>query len=125
MCWATTTNWKTIGAACGSARRRPCVRLASRASVPLRIARPFGYAAEGLGMRVRTQPNFGVHRVAACAAILLGAVPRLPAPEMALIVMTTALVLVTEAVNTALEALSDLVSPTYHPLVKRAKDVGA
>ena len=40
-------------------------------------------------------------------------------------VLTIALVLVVEAVNTALETLCDLVSPSYHPLVKRAKDVAA
>jgi diacylglycerol kinase (ATP) len=46
-------------------------------------------------------------------------------PELALIVLTIALVLVVESVNTALETLCDLVSPGYHPLVKRAKDISA
>ena len=35
------------------------------------------------------------------------------------------LVLVVEALNTCLETLCDLVSPTYHPLVKKCKDVSA
>jgi diacylglycerol kinase (ATP) len=66
-----------------------------------------------------------VHLVTACAALGLGVLVRLSPPELALIVLTAALVLLVEAVNTCLETLCDLVSPTYHPLVKKAKDVSA
>jgi diacylglycerol kinase len=66
-----------------------------------------------------------VHIAAAAAALGLGVLVRLSPPELALLVLTAALVLVVEAVNTCLETLCDLVSPTYHPLVKRAKDVSA
>jgi diacylglycerol kinase len=45
--------------------------------------------------------------------------------EMALVVLTIALVLVVESINTALEAVCDLVSPGHHVLVKRAKDISA
>ena len=41
------------------------------------------------------------------------------------ILLVAALVLSLELVNTALEALTDLVSPVYHPLAKRAKDTAA
>jgi diacylglycerol kinase len=34
-------------------------------------------------------------------------------------------VLALEAVNTAIETLVDLVSPEFHPLAKKAKDVAA
>jgi diacylglycerol kinase len=34
-------------------------------------------------------------------------------------------VLVLEALNTVVETICDLVSPSYHPLVKRAKDISA
>ena len=74
---------------------------------------------------LRTQPNFLVHVTLAVAALVLGVVLRLGPTEFAVIVLTVALVMVTECVNTALEALSDLVSPGYHPLIKRAKDVSA
>jgi diacylglycerol kinase len=99
--------------------------LASSASAGARIARSFGFAFEGLATLVRSQPNFRIHLVAACAALLLGIVLRLSLPEMALIVLTAGLVLVVEALNTCLETLCDLVSPTYHPLVKKCKDVSA
>src|SRR5439155_9544029 len=74
---------------------------------------------------VRTQPNFAVHVLAACLALILGVALRLSLPELALIVLIVGVVLVVEALNTALETLCDLVSPEYHPLVKRAKDISA
>ena len=90
-----------------------------------RIARSFGYAFEGLATLLRTQPNFVVHVAAAGAALGLGIALRLGPAELAILVVTIALVLVVESVNTALETLCDLVSPGFHPLIKRAKDISA
>jgi diacylglycerol kinase len=90
-----------------------------------RIARSFGYAFEGLATLLRTQPNFWIHLLAAGVALGLGVVLRLSPGELVAIVLASALVLVVESVNTALETLCDLVSVEYHPLVKRAKDVSA
>jgi diacylglycerol kinase len=45
--------------------------------------------------------------------------------EWAILVITIGLVFATEALNTAIEALTDLVSPDYHPQAKAAKDVAA
>ena len=73
----------------------------------------------------RTQPNFWVHVTAAAVAFALAVALGLSAGEIATLVLTIAFVLVVEALNTALETLCDLVSPAYHPLVKRAKDVSA
>jgi diacylglycerol kinase (ATP) len=99
--------------------------LASSASPGARIVRSFGFAFEGLAILVRTQPNFRIHVVAAVFALVLGVVLRLSTAEMALLVLTVGTVLVVEALNTCLETLCDLVSPTYHPLVKKSKDVSA
>jgi diacylglycerol kinase (ATP) len=89
------------------------------------VARSFGYAFEGVATIVRTQPNFWVHVIAACLALALGLVLKLSPGELAVIVLTIAMVLVVESINTALETICDLVSPGHHPLVKRAKDVSA
>ncbi len=99
--------------------------MASSASTGARIVRSFGFAFEGLAILVRTQPNFRIHIVAGFAALGLGLVLRLSPPEVALIVLTVGTVLVVEAINTCLETMCDLVSPTYHPLVKKCKDVSA
>jgi diacylglycerol kinase (ATP) len=90
-----------------------------------RVARSFGFAVEGVLSIVRTQPNFWVHLCAGGFALALGVVLRLSVAELALIVLTIALVLVVESINTVVETICDLVSPGYHPLVKRAKDVSA
>ena len=74
---------------------------------------------------LRTQPNFLVHLAAMCAALAVGALLGLSAVEFAVIVVMIAVVLAAECVNTALEAVCDVASPSYHPLVKRAKDVSA
>ena len=90
-----------------------------------RVVRSFGYAFEGLGVMLKTQPNFLVHTAAGIVALGLGFLLGLSPPELALIVLTIAIVMVVECVNTALESLSDLVSPDFHPLIKRAKDISA
>jgi diacylglycerol kinase len=89
------------------------------------VVRSFGYAFEGLAVMLRTQPNFVVHVCAALVALGVGVLLRVSPPELALIVLTVALVLVLECVNTALESLSDVASPGFHPLIKRAKDISA
>ena len=95
------------------------------ASPAKRIPRSFGYAVEGLLALLRTTPNFWVHLVAAlfalAASVLLGLSPL----EGAVVVLTIALVLIVEAVNTVVETVCDRVSPSYDPLVKRAKDISA
>jgi diacylglycerol kinase len=90
-----------------------------------RIVRSFGYAFEGLATVLRTQPNFAVHIAAAVAALGLGVWLRLGSVDLAVLVLTCALVLAVESINTALEAMCDLVSLEYHPLIKRAKDISA
>jgi diacylglycerol kinase (ATP) len=89
------------------------------------VVRSFGYAFEGLAIMLRTQPNFLVHVLAALIVVVLGLILGLTPVELALIVLTVALVLILECLNTALESICDLVSPGYHHLVKRAKDVSA
>ena|SRR5260370_38767054 len=74
---------------------------------------------------LRTQPNFVVHVAAAAIAIALAVGLGLSANEVAVVVLAIAVVLVVECVNTVLETICNLVSPEFHPLVKRAKDVSA
>jgi diacylglycerol kinase len=61
----------------------------------------------------------------AALALAVSVVLGLSAAEVALVILTIGLVLAVEAINTAVEAVCDLVSPDYHPLVRRAKDVSA
>jgi diacylglycerol kinase len=90
-----------------------------------RVARSFTFAFAGLAHLLRTQANFWVHLAAAGCVAVLAALLGLRGAELAVLVLTIGLVLVLEALNTALEALVDLASPDYHPLAKVAKDVSA
>lgn len=90
-----------------------------------RILRSFGYAFAGIVATARTQPNFVIHLVAATCALALAVVLQLSPAEIAVLALTIAAVLAAEMLNTAVEALADLVSPEFHPLVKVAKDAAA
>jgi undecaprenol kinase len=61
----------------------------------------------------------------ALAVVVVAAALRVPPSSWALLALAIALVGAAELLNTALEALVDLVSPDDHPLAKQAKDVAA
>jgi diacylglycerol kinase (ATP) len=84
--------------------------------------RSFVYAWAGIAYAWRTQRNFRLEVIIGALAVVLGLVLRV---NLSSILVMIALVLTLEMVNTALEALVDLSSPTYHPLAKIAKDVAA
>lgn len=65
------------------------------------------------------------HFVAAVFILAAVLLLRVTPIEFALLAMVICLVLFAELVNTAIEAVVDLVSPGYHPLAKVAKDVAA
>ncbi|WP_419700626.1 diacylglycerol kinase family protein [Mucilaginibacter sp. NFX135] len=90
-----------------------------------RLIRSFGFAFKGLQYATATQPNFRIHLVTAVIAIGLGTILHLSAAEWQWITISIALVLVTELINTAIETLTDLVSPTYNIKAGHVKDVSA
>ena len=89
------------------------------------VADSFRYAFAGLRYLLWTQRNAKIHTALGLAAIGLGFVLGIDRYEWLALTLTIAIVLAAEGVNTALEAVVDLASPSYHPLAKIAKDVGA
>lgn len=87
--------------------------------------RSFRAALRGLGWLIRNERHFQLHLVAALAAILLGAVLGLTPIEWAILGLTIGLVLVAEAINTAIEHTIDLTVQQVHPIARTAKDIGA
>ena len=85
----------------------------------------FRYAFAGWGYVMRTQRNAWIHAVASVAVIGLCAWLGLPARDWAVILIAISFVWTAEFVNTALEAVVDLVSPQQHELARVGKDVGA
>ncbi len=85
----------------------------------------FKYAWNGLLDLVKTQPNAQIHLLITVLVLAAGYYFQLSASEWCIILLTIALVLAAEAFNTALEYLTNLVSPDYHPLAGKTKDVAA
>lgn len=83
------------------------------------------YAIQGLLYVIRTQRNAQIHAVAFIAVLTMAGWLRLPPMHWAVLILTAGFVFVTEVANTAIETVVDLVSPDYHELAGRAKDVAA
>ncbi|NTU70215.1 MAG: phosphatase PAP2 family protein [Coriobacteriia bacterium] len=85
----------------------------------------FNYAIEGIVYALRTQRNMRLHVVAATAVLAACLVLRIGGLSLVAIFFAVTMVLVTELVNTAIEATVDLATERLDPLAKTAKDVAA
>ena len=83
------------------------------------------YAWQGLAYMFRTQPNSWIQAVIWIGVTIVGLALGLTGAEWCAAGLAMALVWITEALNTAIEAVVDLASPERHPLAGRAKDVAA
>jgi diacylglycerol kinase (ATP) len=85
----------------------------------------FTDAINGILRAIRTERNMRVHFIMAGLVLILSAFTDLGRWEVVALLVTIAAVIMGELFNTALEAVVDLVSPDYHPLAERAKQVAA
>ncbi len=90
-----------------------------------REAAAFRWAARGVGAALRTEPHLRFHAAATLAVVVLAVVLPLSGTDRALLAVAIGVVWTAELVNTALEALVDLVSPGLDPVAGRVKDVAA
>ena len=85
----------------------------------------FRYAFKGIAMLIKTQANARFHLLAGAVVIVVAWYLEVSALEWAILAVTIGAVLAAEGFNTALEFLTDLVSPDYHELAGKTKDVAA
>jgi diacylglycerol kinase (ATP) len=85
----------------------------------------FGHAFRGVGSALRSELHLQFHAVATAIVLGLGLYVKLTLTDWALVVLAVASVWAAELFNTAIETLTNLVSPDYHPLAGKAKDVAA
>ena len=85
----------------------------------------FTYALTGIATLLREQQNAWVHLLATLLVIGFGLWFSVSATDWSLVIIAIVLVWMAEALNTAIELVCDRVSPEYHPLVKKAKDIAA
>ena len=90
-----------------------------------RLIKSFGFAASGIRHTFKTQPNFRIHTVFCVLVVIAGLLFKLTAIEWLWILAAISMVLVSELLNTAIEALVDLVSPEYNKKAGIVKDVAA
>lgn len=83
------------------------------------------FALEGFFFAVREHPSFKVHS-AATVLVFFGAFwLRFSLWEWAILLLTVGLVWALELINTAIETLTDFISPTYSKQAKIVKDISA
>lgn len=85
----------------------------------------FTYPIKGLQYAYRNEQNLAVDVGIALIVLIFGFIFKITITEWALLVLTIGLVISCELINTAIEAVVDLVTEEYHPLAKVAKDTSA
>lgn len=89
------------------------------------FARSFLFALQGFRTAVQTERNIKVMLAGGAGAIIASIILRLDLLSWAIILLCCGVVIAAELLNTAVETIVDLVSPEYHPLAGRAKDISA
>lgn len=85
----------------------------------------FRYAMHGIKLLVKYEHNAWIHCFAAVAVGIAGWFFGLSRMEWVAVAIVIGAVLAAEAVNSAIEALADFVSPDYHEAIKQTKDLAA
>lgn len=85
----------------------------------------FLFAIQGFRTAIATERNIKVMLAVGACAVGAGFVLRIDLLSWAIILLCCGLVIMAELLNTAVETVVDLVSPEFHPLAGRAKDIAA
>jgi diacylglycerol kinase len=85
----------------------------------------FGNAFSGLAVLLKFEHNARIHLLILVMVIVAGILLRISAIDWIAIVFASGLVFISECFNTAVEHLSDVVSPGRNESIKKVKDVAA
>jgi len=89
------------------------------------LLQSFNNAFQGLVYAVRHQRNMRIHLIVAVGVLVGSVFMDLSKLEMIAILVAIMFVLVTELINSAIEAVVDMLTDQYDPRAKAAKDVSA
>ena len=89
------------------------------------LYKSFGYAFAGIFAVVTKERNMKIHCAAVVCVMIAGLVFHISPIEWCICLTLFGLVMALEMVNTAVEAVVDLVTEERHPLAKIAKDTAA
>lgn len=90
-----------------------------------KLINSFSYPIKGLRYAYRNEQNLAVDVGVALLVLIAGVILKIEKTEWIVVVFAIGAVLSLELVNTAIEAVVDLVTEEYHPLAKVAKDTSA
>ena len=85
----------------------------------------FKYAFRGFRLLLRYEHNAWLHCIIGACAIAAGFLLNISATEWIAITIVCGCVFAAEALNTAIERLSDVVCPEYNNAIKDVKDLSA
>lgn len=85
----------------------------------------FKCAFKGIAFVIRHERNMRIHIVFVLYVAFFSAFYNFTKTEIILLVITCALVMIFEILNTSIEVIVDKVSPKYSPLARVAKDAAA
>ena len=85
----------------------------------------FLFAIQGFRTAVATERNIKVMLAVGACAVVAGIFCGFDLLSWAVILLCCGVVITAELLNTAVETVVDLVSPEFHPLAGRAKDIAA
>jgi diacylglycerol kinase (ATP) len=89
------------------------------------LLQSFDHAFQGLVYAVRNQRNMRIHIAVALIVMIASIFLNLSRLELVIIFVTIAFVLMAEMINTAVEAVVDIITDEFDPRAKAAKDVAA
>ena len=92
---------------------------------PPTIFDSFNYAFEGIIHVLRTQRNLRIHFAIAFLVLVLALIVNVGKLELIALLISIAFVLITEMLNTAVEAAIDIATTSFDPMAKLAKDIAA
>lgn len=85
----------------------------------------FTFAIQGIIYAFKAERNMKVHIAATAIVFIAGGLLGLTPMRWLFLALAVTLVISAELINTAVEAVVDLVSPDEHPLARIAKDTAA
>lgn len=85
----------------------------------------FKHAIRGIRMVLSSEKNMQIHLIFVILVVFFGLLFCISPVEWMICLLAFGLVMGTEMINTAIETVVDLVSPDYHELAGKAKDIAA
>lgn len=90
-----------------------------------RLIHSFNYAISGVIYAFRTQRNMKIHFGVAILVLAVSLFMDFSRVELLILFFTISMVMITEMINTSIEATIDIMTKEYNPLAKIAKNVAA